>query len=110
MKVIDLLNKIANKERVPEEIEFNNKAYIKYNDGDYDFYYAGIGDLLMENLGSTDLLNEEVRVVEEAKKIEIDEKGYLHTSEGSFKGRKMDIAFAKEINQLIDELNKLKEN
>lgn len=73
MKIIDLLNKIANGEEVPKKIEYRgtkflydilNQCYIEEN-------YNKYNDLLMELSGykGTDL-NYEVEIIEEDKKIE----------------------------------------
>lgn len=73
MKIIDLLNKIANGEEVPNKIEYRgtkflydilNQCYIEEN-------YNKYNDLLMElsNHKGTDL-NYEVEIIEEDKKIE----------------------------------------
>lgn len=66
MKIIDLLNKIANGEEVPKKIKYNNidyfwcnqcKIYERFEDGSKDLY----NDL--------DNLNDEVEIIEEEKKI-----------------------------------------
>ena len=72
MKVIDLLNKIANGEEVPKKIKYRNKIFIY--DKDNKLYivenYNEYNDLLMElsNHKGTDL-NYEVEILEEEKKI-----------------------------------------
>ena len=87
MKVIDLLNKIANGEEVPKEIIYNNGVYV-YDDKDdvMDYYlnedsylnsYNNNYYLFENELNHTGLcqgLNEEVEIIEdtpkEDKKIE----------------------------------------
>ena len=78
MKIIDLLNKIANGEEVPKEIKYNNinyywcnqcKIYERIEDGRKDLY----NDL--------DNLNDEVEILEEEKKIP--EKLKLYTLSGN---------------------------
>lgn len=52
------------------------------------------------------------RVVEEQEKIdklEIDENGFIHTNNGTWKGRKLDVAFAEAINKLVEEVKNIKE-
>lgn len=72
MKVIDLLNKIANGEEVPKKIEYRNIKFVY--DKDNRLYivenYNEYNDLLMElsNHKGTDL-NYEVEIIEEEKKI-----------------------------------------
>ena len=73
MKIIDLLNKIANgEEDLPKRIEYRNKKFVY--DKDNQLYivenYNEYNDLLMElsNHKGTDLLYE-VEILEEEKKI-----------------------------------------
>ena len=73
IKVIDLLNKIAKGEEVPEKIRYNAIVYQKDNDGDIDFYIGNNhnGTLFLEKLGDTNELNDEIEIIEEKpKKIE----------------------------------------
>ena len=72
MKVIDLLNKIANYEEVPEKIKYNGTIYKKANDGEIDFYYGEDFNktLLLDKLNDTNELRDEVEIIEEPKKIE----------------------------------------
>ena len=59
-----------------------------------------------------DCLNEDVEIIEEPKKIEkitVREKT-LGFPNGEWTARNMDKAFAIKINELIDEINNLKEN
>ena len=74
MKVIDLLNKIANGEEVPEKIKYNDKiwrlasdrTYFIGSDYGYDFWVAH-GDDKFEDEVIT--LNDEVEILEEPKGI-----------------------------------------
>ena len=104
MKIIDLLNKIANGEEVPEIIKYNNFIY-KYNKDicDYD------GDDLYL-FGNTDKLNEEVEIIEEDKKIE-KIKDILHiddlippVDENMYKIWQQTIKNHNKINEIIDYL------
>lgn len=66
MKVIDLLNKIANGEEVPKKIKYKNAIFTIRDDKD---------DYTSESTWFTDCydyleLNDEVEVIEEDKKIE----------------------------------------
>lgn len=120
MKVIDLLNNIANGEEVPKKIKYLTTIYtlrsnLNYYEEDKDstfkngLYYQFIG-------GSR--LNDEVEIIEEDKKIEklkdincehcIDECYYEPLTKEEIA---LDISTLKKwINKLIDEVNKLKEN
>ena len=77
MKVIDLLNKIANKENLPKKIYYiNREFYLKENT------YFGDTLTLMHYIQEEDL-NEEIEVLEEEKKIpeklENEKKFYAYT-------------------------------
>ena len=73
MKVIDLLNKIANREEVPKKIKYNdkiwrlasNRTYFIGSDYGYDFWVEH-GDDKFEDEPIT--LNDEVEIIEEEKK------------------------------------------
>lgn len=110
IKAIDLLNKIANGEEVPAILDKNDNKYIfnkatkRFELENSSWCYFGI---------EIKELNEEVEIIEEDKPIEqiiIDEDNYIQTADGVWEGRKMDIAFAKIINEIIDVLNEIKEN
>ena len=72
MKVIDLLNKIANGEEVPKKFRYKGETYIyrtyTFEDGDimtgYGFEDGGWLNIWRDNL------NDEVEIIEEDKKIE----------------------------------------
>lgn len=70
MKIIDLLNKIANGEEVPKKIKYNN-IILSY-DKDLSDYYKYYGEYLFYHLfgkDKLDFLNNEVEILEEEKKI-----------------------------------------
>ena len=114
MKIIDLLNKIANGEEVPKKI--------KVFDGEYEFdtynnTYRNKEMLgtLGQNYSLDGVLNDEVEIIEEPKKIEYP---ILHkTAPSETTGDQMpnwryliDCNFEhlnKTIYQLIDKVNKL---
>ena len=68
MKVIDLLNKIANGEEVPKEIILNDNVFIydETDDNEVNRYRTMTDDFLIDE----GYLNDEVEVIEEDKKIE----------------------------------------
>ena len=68
MKIIDLLNKIANGEEVPNKFKYDNLIFTKRWD---NAYFDNDGDDLFNSL-CTDFsnLNDEVEIIEEDKKIE----------------------------------------
>ena len=75
MKVIDLLNKIANREEVPKKIKWEDTIYA-YSEYDKDYLefpfseeeYKGLFD--MKDSILTQYLNDEVEIIEEDKEIE----------------------------------------
>ena len=79
MKVIDLLNKIANDEEVPKEISYN-EYYLHYDSEDKDYYCEEYGNLF-EFLFSrtTDALNTEIKVLDEKKEVKPITKKDLET-------------------------------
>lgn len=68
MKVIDLLNKIANGEEVPKKIKYKDKIFI-YCSNTRKYYNENI-DLFLE-FYSGELLNDEVEIIEEQEEIDI---------------------------------------
>lgn len=111
MKVIDLLNKMANGEEVPEKIKVGNIIYI-YESWEH-FYYTDNEereDLLVrgKDYSTIDFLNWNVELIEDEttdvdniEEFKIDENNYIQTELGAFKTRKMDIAFLNKINSII---------
>ena len=107
MKVIDLLNKIANGEEVPNEIRYREKNYIFYginyvNPSEHTAFHRRI---------ELNNLNDEVEVIEEDEFIDIEEinNAYYHESQD-----RINQTFKLTINDLIKNQKKiiraLKEN
>ena len=66
MKVIDLLNKIANGEEVPKKVKYHNRIYIKRSDCyNYILENGRFDDELKVIVGC---LNDEVVIIEEDNK------------------------------------------
>ena len=124
IKIIDLLNKIANGEEVPKKIRFDNINWNKVYGEKYMYYKNDYdSDLFLyffrKNLDFT--LNDEVEIIEEPKKIEKLEPvrgSYLAdlTSKNVALKNNSLIELCKtlknrnnKINELIDEINNLKE-
>lgn len=112
MKVIDLLNKIANGEKPPKYILIVGHRY-RFNEktNDYDSDIGMSNKYLFRNMGILSELNEEIKILEdkteEIEEIQVDRNNFIHTELGSFKGRKMDIAFVNKFNELTKIVNKL---
>ena len=135
IKIIDLLNKIANGKEVPKKIKWENiiYAYSEY-DKDYLEYpfsneeYKGLFDMRDNIL--TQFLNDEAEIIEEPKKIEKLDVALLGQCDNwlrcpTNKVTKQDVElnpyiidnirentlyFQRKINELIDEINNIKEN
>ena len=114
MKVIDLLNKIANGEEVPKHIGVGIYHFYKTKkmtaEEDYD-YQTEDGEYLVDYLSEyeyiTKYLKKEIETIEEDKEIE-----KLNLDTDNLKGketvRATDYLIEGKINELIDEINKLK--
>ena len=94
MKVIDVLNRLANGEEIPQLIKWNGYIYDKLgceyymlNDRDITLF----GDILDTN---GKYLNDEVEIIEEDKKIEKFKFGKIEDSEH--------YEIKRKINEIID--------
>lgn len=109
MKVIDLLNKVANKEDVPKEIKYDGRVYVfdsnQYYDKqameDEEAYIEYFGDDYTANFpkGYTfSILNQEVEIVKNNKIEKLDYIGY--GEDGNLQYQIID-----KINEIIEVLN-----
>lgn len=104
LKVIDLLVKIANGEKVPNKIKDNDGAILDFNNG----HYAGNTLTVLNSVYGMKKLNEEIEIIEEYNPIE-KIFGLHHPSTKSLDLIKEDVELVFEtIDKLIDEVNKLK--
>ena len=74
MKVIDLLNKIANGEEVPKKVKWGEFELEWEELGYHDYKFLGTGNHLLFQGFATSVLNDEVEIIEEKKipeKLEI---------------------------------------
>ena len=122
IKIIDLLNKIANDEEVPEKIKYkDNVYYLGKNMIDLHTYQTEGSNttrklsLIIDNEYLN--LNDYVEIIEEPKKIEkIKSNGDEFYSDyiGTWISKNKTDAYCEflmnKINELIDEINNLKEN
>ena len=125
MKVIDLLNKIAKEQKVPEKIKFNDYEYL-YHDkehgycrNDYDCTYI----CLDSEYYLFDILNDEVEIMEE-KNIIPEKLGYFDLTkdedEKDENGDDLELHYTgvadafddvyEKINEIIDKLNEMENN
>lgn len=107
IKVIDMLVKIANGEKVPKKIKFKHSIWEYCKDGNTQDYINDYDKCLMEFLAiNKDGLNQDVEIIEEPKKIEKLPKNITDNACATRDQR----TIANKINELIDEINNLKEN
>lgn len=99
IKVIDMLVKMANDKNYKPTFKFERNTY-KYNKETkyYEPSFMGLWKIYM-------ILNDEVEIIEEPKKIEKMECSV----ESWFNPSQAGIEIIKKINELIDEINNLKE-
>ena len=99
MKIIDLLNKIANGEEIPKTFEYNN--YI-FNLGDDNRYRDQEDDYLSDSIRyDFENLNEEIKIIEYEKIVDLTNRS------GENYDKKLKDIYGK-INEIIDRLNKEK--
>jgi hypothetical protein len=100
MKVIDLLNKIANNKWIPNKIKYNNVIY-EYENNEYGYIRKenGIYYMFINEIGNS-FLNDEVEIWEEEKKIpEKIDNSYYH-----LKQDEQNQLFKNKINEIINYL------
>lgn len=118
MKLIDLLNRIANGEEVPNQVKIIKTGVIfQYHENSINYYDI---DSYNNALFDDDIglyINDEVEIIEEDKPIE-ELKTEIVDTERKLKGisgtkysiRVVDNILINKINELVKEVNKLKEN
>ena len=123
MKVIDILNKINNNEEVPKKIKFDDtvfeydKEQKEYNHRKDDGFYETLLYRVMTTHFIDVLLEAEVEVIEENKRIEeLSHKGYLELKEGYYNledilnGIRTDLERHQDkINEVVQVINKERE-
>ena len=76
MKIIDLLNKWANGEKIPTKICYEGETYFLINNGSYDWYgndRDGDTSSFLDNIFRVNaFLNDEVEIIEEEEFEDID--------------------------------------
>ena len=110
IKIIDLLNKIANGEKVPKTIRWYDEFYNDYDEISND-YKVFVYEKLKNNVWD---LNDYVEIIEEPKNIEKWGEGALEEMEKCTDytledWQKYIRILAETQNELIDEINNLKE-
>lgn len=113
IKVIDLLNMISKGEKAPKKIKINNVIY-EYRGCMYCTEKANYQDIEDYLFGewNFNILNKEVEILDEQKKIEkiarCDDVKMTHYGE-LYKPTENQEILRIKINELIDEINNLKE-
>ena len=102
MKVIDLLNKIANEEDIPSPIYYNN-LYYDFEDGDY--FNKETKNWLFNDSDINTILNDEVKEEKEDKKIE---KIWFSLYEMERVNEEVLSKIENKINEIIDYLEENK--
>lgn len=100
IKVIDLLNKIANGEEVPIKIKVDKKIYI-YDKLEYFYKMRDTGDDLLQlcTVYSSDIfMNMEVEIIEDKQEIDIQNIGEL-----TYKGEKVGYGSTEQFTDDIDD-------
>lgn len=108
IKTIDLFNKIANGEKLPEKIKFKGDTYyLCEGDLSGSYYFSekqGFGGVKL--IFDTSVMNEEVEIIEEGKKIEKIDFDLLQSFEDDDDKYISIQAICKKIDEIIDKLNK----
>lgn len=117
IKIIDLLNKIANKEELPKKIEYKFETfYIKYDTfHDIYFYEAKDGTLLLKYIYNTNYLLDEVEILEDNTE-EIEELAIINNYSYNILSKEEKIKQLKsyiennrdKINELVRAVNELR--
>ena len=114
MKIIDLLNKIANEEEVPKKIKLKNfkEIYTLREDcTGYKWYgeektHNDFGETIHKNLEY--ILKQDIEILEEPKKIEYEQIKELSYNAYDFEKKTINSLIRNQ-KKLIDEINNLKE-
>ena len=110
IKIIDLLNAIAEGKELPEKFMYKGHLYYRQKTKGICYRCDELNEIFEECFVFEDL-NDTIKIIEEPKKIEkitVREKT-LGFPNGEWTARNMDKAFAIKINELIDEIKILKE-
>jgi hypothetical protein len=116
MKIIDLYNKIANGEEIPEKFKYEDVLYTREPMSFFDYTYVDENDKLFEDAFTLESLNDEIEIIEdtpkEDKKIE-DKARFQYSQIPSWFDRKELIKAVNEnferhqkaLNEIIDKIN-----
>lgn len=104
MKIIELLNKIADGEKVPKKIKFQNLIY-EYQEDTQDYFNGKTSEYITEGFSTEDnrqFLNIEIEVIEEPKELpdKIDEIENINIAEEQIPKKEI----ISKVNKIIDYL------
>lgn len=106
MKIIDLLNKIANKEDVPKKIKYNGCIYELHNRVRHFYNYKNNKGVYFEDEWFlTNILNDEIEIIEDTPK---EDKKIEKVNKGCIAGdnlRNIDWHILDKLDEIIDRLN-----
>ena len=109
MKIIDLLNKIANGEEVPKKIKYDDDIYeYDYDEKNYAHFFIDHYNYLFDE-DIMQILDNKVEILEEEKKIpeKLGECAYVD-GEIAYSWSKSEAILKTRINDIIDYLDYLK--
>ena len=102
IKIIDLLNKIANDEEVPKKIKWQGKIY-EYSSSNR-FYYQNSWSMYRDFYTEGNCLNDKIKILNEAKKDKIQK---IYHCETSLTQNEVEIFITENLNQMVDKINEL---
>lgn len=116
MKVIDLVTKWLNADEMPKKIKYDDLIF-EYDELEEDYIPKGGGISLLESISRFDAFEKDIEIIEKQKKIEkIEMVGCnvrVPVLNNELVGTDTPLALETtivKINELIDEINKLKED
>ena len=104
IKIIDLLNKIANGEEVPKKIKWGDYELEWEELGYHDYKFLDTGSHLLFQGFATSVLNCEVEIIDEAKEDKIQK---IYHCETSLIKNEVEIFITENLNQMVDKINEL---
>ena len=114
IKVIDLINKIDNKEELPQKVKFEKEIY-EYDKKRKDYinkYDDWTSQTLLYRVMSTHFISEllecEVEIIEDKEELKMFEQEWFNSNEGIMNIVEVDLAV--KINELIKAVKQLDKN
>lgn len=113
MKLIELLNKMANREKLPKKILIRDKVYYLINDADGNIVYSQATDksnweaFIDHRLNITRCLNEEVLILDIGVEISEDNTIDIDNIEELTQNYFDDWTEAKKINELVQAVKQI---